>query len=590
MIWLLTVSCRDASNNPATLYFSNGYWDDKTKLIYQNRLLQPALINRAANDGSVLQLFKESSIGEIELCNADGGLDFMSDYAFDGRSATLNNGTTSYDLGVIVRMSERNNSLFFSFKSLSELLTNPYPQETYNSATDSPAWDSSLDGQLKPIVFGQCKNITPVLVDPVRNIYQTSSEPNCRIVAVYYNGERLTNYLVNGVSTGATIPIDSGVKGFKDGQLIMFDGDDSIYTVFGDFVGTSGTLVVTDILDVQALDNVYIDHIDTNISSAPFWSLADLITDSEKLYTDATKKAVKWGSFQGYFYLVDAAQGVITCDVITVNEPDIYTQGKIYNVIEDVISGCGIAGLTVDTTTQVNDYAIYGAVAGNASKHCINLLGYAGFYITKATPIKTILDSLVKSFCGYYWFDGSELQIKILDAPKSTATETINEYQITGISREATGLGNNGLPIKGWLFKYRKNYTVMTTVASILSTDQKELLGKDFQEIEPSATEITTESNTLDRHPLSEKKELESLLINKTKARLVYAHLCALGSTAYHIVNVTVSDIRLLDTLAIGQTFEVITPLLGYTTGKKLLCVGIEFNAAEETLLIRGFG
>lgn len=579
MIWLLSVDCLDSIGNAATLHFSSGAWNDKTKLIYQNKLIQPALINQSANDGGVLQMFKESSIGEIELANTDGGLDFIMDYAFDGRTATLNNGTTSYNLGTMLAPSERDNSIYFSFKSVSETLGNDYQQSVYDSTT----WDASLDGTLIPIVFGKCNNITPVLIDESNSIYQVSSGTDCRIIAVYYDGQRLTNYKVNGAHSSGltTIAVDSGTKNIATGAQIVFSGDDNIYTVSTGLTGLSGNIIITPALVVNIADNAPFDVLNT------YATLSALQTDAAKASTDLTKKATKWGSFEGYFHLADAAQGVVTCDVITVDTvtPALTTPRKTYDVIEDVISGCGITGLTIDAT-QIIDNIVYTKAASTTVKTVVNSLGYSGYYVNEITPIKNIIDSLVKSFFGYYWFEDKELNIKIIDYPASTAVVDINEYQIKSISREATGLGSNGVPIKGWLLKYQRNWTVMTTVAGILGTARKELLGKDYQEIGTNDINLTTAA----RHLLSEKLTLESLLNTKASALLIFTQLDAVCSVRRDIVEIISDDLRFLNTVQLGATINVITPLRGYTAGKKLVCIGRELNASDETLLIRAYG
>jgi hypothetical protein len=56
------------------------------------------------------------------------------------------------------------------------------------------------------------------------------------------------------------------------------------------------------------------------------------------------------------------------------------------------------------------------------------------------------------------------------------------------------------------------------------------------------------------------------------------------------VVTITSNDLRLLDTVLIGKTINAITPLLGYTAGRKLVCIGVELNATDETILIRAYG
>ena len=570
MKWLLSLDCLDGSDVAKTLHFSKGHWKDKTKLIYQNKLTQPALINQSAEDGGVFQMFAESSIGEIVINNTDGAFDFLADYAFDGRSATLTNGATSYSLGVVDGMYDREGSWFFSFNSLSETLNDNYPQSSYDAIT----WDTGLDGKLVPIVFGDVRNITPVLIDAQLGIYQVSSLSDCRVTAVYYDGQRLANYAVDGphMASDTTIVIKGGTRGVATGKHIVFDGDETntVYSVSSGISGTIGTITISPGLDENIADGTAFDVIDL------YGSLSALQADAAKLYTNGTKLATKWGSYQGYFHLADAVTGVITVDCIT--------QKTTFEVIESVIANCGISGLTVDDTNQTIDHDIYGGTSGDTVKNTINRLGSVGYYLNSVTPIKTLLDNIIKSLGCYYWFIVSELNIKVIDAPASTAIETISEYKIQNIQRDGLGLGDNKLPVKGWLIKYRKNWTVMTTVAGILGTERKELLGKDFQELD------YTNTTTQTRHLLSNQVNLESYLNAKLSAELVKTQLNSTSSVRRDITNITSNDLSLFDSIKIGYTFNVVTDLYGYSSGRKFVCIAIDFNAVDETVSFKGFG
>lgn len=570
MIWLLSLDCLDGSDVAKTLHFSKGLWTDKTKLIYQNRLIQPALINQSANDGGVFQMFAESSIGEIEIDNTDGAFDFLADYAFDGRAATLNNGTTSYSLGVVDGHYDRDGSWFFSFKSLSETLNDNYPQSNYDDIT----WDATLDGKLVPIVFGDVKNITPILIDAQLGIYQTSSLSDCRVTAVYYDGQRLTNYVVDGAhaSSDTTIVIKGGTRGIATGKHIVFEGDETntVHTVSSGISGISGTITIYPGLVSGLSDGAVFDVIDL------YTSVADLQTDAAKVYTNATKLATKWGSYQGYFHLADAVTGVVTVDCIT--------QKTTFQVIESIITNCGISGLTVDAVNQIIDSDVYGGTSGDTVKNTINRLGSIGYYLNNVISIKTLLDNIIKSLGCYYWFIGSELNIKVIDNAATTAIAMINEYQIQSIQRDGLGLGDNRIPIKGFLIKYKRNWTVMTTVAGILGAEQKELLGKDFQELDY----INTDTQT--RHLLSKQVNLDCFLNNNSSAILLRDQLDSVSSVRRDIINITSNDLSLFDDIKIGNTFNVVTDLYGYSAGKKFVCIAIDFNAIDENVSIKGFG
>ena len=88
-VWAVQIDCVDINDIDRILYFSSGEYIDESKTFYDIRLKQPSLISVNGYSGAVLQSDSESSIGEIELVNIDGELDYLADYAFDGRECRV---------------------------------------------------------------------------------------------------------------------------------------------------------------------------------------------------------------------------------------------------------------------------------------------------------------------------------------------------------------------------------------------------------------------------------------------------------------------------------------------------------------------
>ena len=84
MTWTLTIQARDAENQPQTLRFSQGIYLDEDDNFYDPRIQQPGLYEAGLYAGQLLNQSR-SGYGETTLLNDDGGLDYLADYAVDGR-------------------------------------------------------------------------------------------------------------------------------------------------------------------------------------------------------------------------------------------------------------------------------------------------------------------------------------------------------------------------------------------------------------------------------------------------------------------------------------------------------------------------
>jgi hypothetical protein len=196
------------TNAVETLRFCSGqgYNDDTNPMsgiYYEPRIEQPALLSyEMFND---LKMGGQSSVGygELTLVNIDGALDYLNAYAFDGRELVIKFGDdqASYSSfitvfkGVIAYAVIEYALVSFRIRDKSELLQRPLQTLTYagnNSLPNGLEGDNSLTGKLKPLVFGECKNLTPVLVNTSRLIYQVSSVGVTDIPKVYDKGVELS--------------------------------------------------------------------------------------------------------------------------------------------------------------------------------------------------------------------------------------------------------------------------------------------------------------------------------------------------------------------------------------------------------------
>lgn len=627
--WFFTIDALDGDEDPQTLRFSDaGYIDDADPPQYHDaRIKSPVLINISCNDGGVLSMFSSQSVGDIELANADGGLDFIADYAVDGRAAVLSfiddtDTVTEYFRGTVSYLSEQDGAITVHLKSLQESLADNFQMDTYAGDNVLPAGlegtDDDIADNVKPKLYGDCRNIPAVQVNTSLLISQASSLDNARITAVYDEGVRLINYRVNGAHgiSDTTIAIDSGYGGMPTGSKVVFANHSTLYTVSTGLSG--GNIILSAGLDVAVPDNTAIERINfyanttdlqydnysvgadasfdaTSISltggsgaitageklifanhAAVYEVLTDL-TAGVVVLTSGLRKAVDsgvktrvignaspalWGSFQGYYRSGLLPVGALTCDAVSVNGSNVVHQvGDVFDLVATA------AGLTVD--------------AGSITT--LNAAGTIGLYIDSLTPTRDLLDRIIKSVAGYYWFDINTLYANLLQAPAGTADFVIEDWQIKSAVRIAEGLGSNNMPMKAIHALYDRIETTQTTFAGIVGAARRERLRNQYRE------KTTPNSAAAIRFLEAETLEIESLLRTKTEINAVIARVLPIIAVRRDVVDVEVAFAD-LPSFTMGDTGNIITPRLGYSAGRKMVVIGRVLDIKKKTATLRMFG
>ncbi|MDR5857958.1 hypothetical protein FZZ93_02385 [Halomonas eurihalina] len=200
MTWLLTIEARDAAGDAVTLRFSDGAYSAPTAQRWTPRIRQPGLYREGMYAGDLVSISR-SGIGETTLINADGGLDYLADYAVDGREAVLSRVESGNVLeawrGTVAGLSFSRGEVSVRLREPGTLLQTPHPHETYAGDNVLPdgleGTEDDIAGQVKPRVYGDVRNAEPVLVNSAKLIYQVSSRADCAVSVVYDKGAALTD-------------------------------------------------------------------------------------------------------------------------------------------------------------------------------------------------------------------------------------------------------------------------------------------------------------------------------------------------------------------------------------------------------------
>jgi|GEM_PF-5958288 len=381
MTILFTVDALDANNVEETLRFSDGKYIDGSANPYHPYIADAPIISVIANDGGLFDIFSERSIGDISLHNIDGSLNYLVDYAVDGRTAIVSwfDGATVTQrfIGTVGGMNDANNQVIFSLKAIQEALNIKRPMEVYAGTNLLPAGiegtDDTTKGNDKPKVWGDCRNISAVLVNSSLQIYQVSSRDDCRITAVYDEGVLLAHNQVHGLhGVGAvSIAVDSHGIDTVDiaaGAKIMFSNHKTIYTVktgliagvivlasgltssvpnhayievvnfyadaaalqytdyFADGDHSKGDAIIAVVSGLEAINvgdhiifgnHLVVYTVEVGLSDGVIViekGLLENINDGDIVQVVGVKSPVFWGGFQGYFRLTAKPFGTVTCD------------------------------------------------------------------------------------------------------------------------------------------------------------------------------------------------------------------------------------------------------------------------------------
>lgn len=180
-----------------------GHPDDPTRAnrLYEGRVRVPLVWEWQAplepEDGARAQ----TAFGEIEIANGDGALDgLVAEGAVDGRRVTVRRGPVmgrghSTDFlvaidAVAVAWEGDDATLRLQLRDHTYTLELPLQTETYEG-TGGLEGTEDLAGKPKPLLFGRCRNVTPVAVDPTVLLYQAHDGPMLAVDGVFDRGVAL---------------------------------------------------------------------------------------------------------------------------------------------------------------------------------------------------------------------------------------------------------------------------------------------------------------------------------------------------------------------------------------------------------------
>lgn len=214
-IWLAKLDAYNPDTSSVVqLYFSSaGYTTGTTNLppgisshiAFEPRIQNPATIRRDCFDRGRTYGSSQVGYGALELSNADGALDYLSNYGLDGRALTIILGTVSQGsapvwttilTGTVEQPEISWDKVFLRLRDRLAELDKHACQTLYLGNNSLPSGLEGVAGDIKgnrkPRLYGTVFNITPVLVNTSRLIYQVSETAINTVSACYDRGSALT--------------------------------------------------------------------------------------------------------------------------------------------------------------------------------------------------------------------------------------------------------------------------------------------------------------------------------------------------------------------------------------------------------------
>lgn len=231
-VWTAEVSALNGAGAAQTLRFATEPYTDGSANYFDGRLKgAPSISSQIV--GSLFHRVeaKNTAFGNLVLANADGQLNYLLDYAFDGRPFVFKlvdrTTSTTYNIltATMLAATYSNLEVIIGLRDAGDKLRNLHPVNRY-LGTGGREGGANLTGKVKPKVYGRVFGFTPVLVDFANKIYQLSDN-NCTVSLVYDSGIQLTS---GGVDTSYANLVASSPAA---GAFRRYSGTDGTYIKLG---------------------------------------------------------------------------------------------------------------------------------------------------------------------------------------------------------------------------------------------------------------------------------------------------------------------------------------------------------------------
>jgi hypothetical protein len=249
--------------------------------------------------------------------------------------------------------------------------------------------------------------------------------------------------------------------------------------------------------------------------------------------------------------------------------------------------------ITCNTTNNDVTYAdTYSIQVNETAVTVLNTCGNIGIYVNSDTTVRAVLDNILKSVGGFWWFgdafnltsyNSNLLNAALYESPSSTPDLTIQNYQITAAERTATGVGSNGLPFYSVTANYNKVETLQTDVLGATTDAWRARILKG------SLIKESFDLNVKSYHPQALRLSFDSSLKLSTDMATVTDRLLLQFKNRCDIVSVTCYFSE-LPRITLNMTVKLLYNRLGYSQGVSFRLVGYEVDIKRKSITMQLMG
>lgn len=304
-----------------------------------NRSYLPLTTNPFQLDVSILngEIFGGGvpSFGAIRLLNGDGELEELMDYYWSGRDVSVFVGGVDFERsqfealfqGYCTQPEFTEDEIIINISDKTLILETEFTQSIYEGTGDLEGGDD-IEGVVKPILYGECKNVAPVLIDAANLIYQLHDGSMEGVTAVYDRGVEITAEGDVADITAASVSAGHYKTQLSGGYIKLGSSPDGLITCdakgdnAGGYVDNAGAIIsriVKTKLGVRNFSSNDIDqgafnNLDAIITGSIGYNI-NSITNAKRIIDDILTGLQCYWTF--------TRQGVLTAGVI--DEPSIAT-------------------------------------------------------------------------------------------------------------------------------------------------------------------------------------------------------------------------------------------------------------------------
>lgn len=587
MIYLVEVTAiTDSAGTSTVLRYSSdeyitGPSESPANTYYEPRVKTPADITRNLFSSGTTSGASRVGYGVVELSNADGELDFLANYGFDGRPLVIKVG----DVGVpyanfTTVLSGTMEQVEFTFQTVTILardklavLELPLQKSEFlgtNSNSDTSTSSNTIGTGTKTfvLVYG-----TAFAVGSVVMAYQTSTPANYMIgtVTSYTSGTK--TLVINSLYTAGTGTITAwtvaqvltGVEGTTD--IVGLKKP----LLYGTAYNFSPPVVNTSKLVYQVSDSLINDVSNVYDRGAVLTKGADYTNVSNMMFTapSAGTYRVCKTSTGSYFRLGTNPAGTITCDA---------TQGATAadKTAAQLIKTIAIKGGVSSGDINASDVTALDAL--NSAE--------VGIWVFGDDQSLSVIDQIAQSVGAWYGYDATgQFRMARFDAASGAADIEISDDNIISIETIRPTDTDRGLPAYKVILNYLKNYTIQTSdLATSVSPTRRNVI--KFQNSSGFVENATIKTQFMFASEITRN----TLLINSVAASTEASRILALYQEKRTMYQVKIA-LDVTETLPdLNDVANVTLNRFGLNAGKLFRVIGISSNYANNRATLTLWG